>query len=48
MKLTPTPRDGGAPSLNSLFTASAAARCGIATGLLLLLWQGIHWAVSLP
>ncbi|AGQ29793.1 MULTISPECIES: hypothetical protein [Serratia] len=48
MKLTSTPQDGDLPSLNSLFTASAGLRCGIAALLLGLLWLGIHWAVALP
>ncbi|MGO4742980.1 hypothetical protein [Serratia quinivorans] len=48
MKLTSTTQDGAAPSLSSLFTASAGLRCGIAALLLALLWLGIHWAVALP
>ncbi|NLU16280.1 MAG: hypothetical protein GXW94_11090 [Serratia liquefaciens] len=48
MKLTSTPQNGDLPSLNSLFTASAGLRCGIAAALLALLWLGIHWAVALP
>jgi len=48
MKLTPTPQDDAVPSLNSLFTASAGLRCGIAVMLLVLLWLGIRWAVALP
>jgi hypothetical protein len=48
MKLTSTPQDGAMPSLNSLFTASAGLRCGIAILLLTILWLGIYWAVALP
>ncbi|WP_261432672.1 hypothetical protein [Serratia quinivorans] len=48
MKLTFTPQDGAMPSLNSLFTASARLRCGIAILLLAILWLGIYWAVALP
>ncbi|MFC3948967.1 hypothetical protein [Serratia entomophila] len=46
--MTPTPRDDAAPFLNSLFTASAIVRCGVAAILLALLWLGIYWAVALP
>ncbi|AXK22819.1 Hypothetical protein SmN45_1013 [Serratia marcescens] len=46
--LIPTSQHGAAPSLNSLFTTSAAARCAGAAVLLALLWLGIFWAVSLP
>ncbi|HAU98107.1 MAG TPA: hypothetical protein DCX33_19940 [Serratia marcescens] len=46
--LIPTSQHGAAPSLNSLFTTSAAARCAGAVVLLALLWLGIFWAVSLP
>ncbi|CDJ75655.1 Hypothetical protein SMB2099_1041 [Serratia marcescens SMB2099] len=46
--LTPSSQHDAAPSLNSLFTTSAAARCAGAVALLALLWLGIFWAVSLP
>jgi hypothetical protein len=48
MKLTSTPQDGAMSPLNSLFTASAGLRCGIAILLLAILWAGIYWAVALP
>ncbi|QIR63883.1 hypothetical protein HCG50_20375 [Serratia marcescens] len=46
--MTPTSQYDATPSLNSLFTTSAAARCAGAVMLLALLWLGIFWAVSLP
>ena len=43
-----TSQHDATPSLTSLFTTSAAARCAGAVMLLALLWLGIFWAVSLP
>lgn len=34
--------------LKTLFTASAALRCGVAALFLVLLWLAIAWAVQLP
>jgi hypothetical protein len=48
MKLTSTSQSVTKTSLNTLFTASAVLRCGIAVMLLALLWLGIYWAVALP